>query len=274
MVAGGGPGGLEAARVAAEAGHLVVLYERAGTLGGQLALAARSPHRGELGGLVRYLEHEVRRLGVQVRTGLAATPERVRADRPDVVIVATGARPPAAGLPGAGIPVLGTWDVLRRDDLTGVSRALIVDDGTGFWPMCSAAERLAELGAQVEIATPAPAIAANIPVESVTHLHRRLRSRGVIYSPFTRLAAVSGGVARVADTVTGQQRAIGIDLLVLQIPSVPALPAVGYGEGTQVHRIGDCRAPRRLSNAIFEANQVIRQLDLSAVPLAAGQAAL
>ena len=273
VVAGGGPGGLEAARVAAERGHLVVLYERADTLGGQLALAARAPYRGEMGGLVRYLEHEVRRLGVQVRTGLAATPERIRADRPDVVIVATGARPPAPGLPGAGIPVLGTWDVLQREDLSGVSRALIVDDGTGFWPMCSAAERLAELGAHVEIVTPAPAIAANIPVESVTHLHRRLRSRGVIYSPFTRLAAVSGGVARVADTVTGRERAIGTDLLVLQMPSVPVLPEAGYGDRAQVHRIGDCRAPRRLSNAIFEANQVIRQLDHSAVPLAAGQAA-
>ena len=261
VIVGGGPGGLEAARLAAERGHRVVLYERAGALGGQVLLAARSPHRGEMGELIRYLEHEVRRLGVDVRTGVDATAAHVTAEEPDVVVVATGARPPAAMLPGSGVPVLGTWDVLERDSLGVLRRALVVDDGTGFWPMCSAAERLAELGAAVEIVAPAQGIGMNIPAESAAHLHRRLRSHGVTYTPFTRLRAVTGAIVTVADTITGDERSIETDLVVLQVPSQPVLDAVGYGDPVAVEHIGDCVAPRRLSNAVFEANRVIRGLD-------------
>src|SRR5439155_13379296 len=93
VVAGGGPGGLEAARAAAEVGHDVVLYERGEALGGQLRVAATGPTRAELLDFVTYAERELARLRVDVRLGMPATAEAVRADDPDLVVVATGARP-------------------------------------------------------------------------------------------------------------------------------------------------------------------------------------
>lgn len=98
LVAGGGPAGLEAARVAAERGHRVVLAERSDRLGGQLRLAARAPlfqnaetNPAVLLGFVEFLARGVARAGVEVRLGQAVTPEVVRALRPDVVVLATGA---------------------------------------------------------------------------------------------------------------------------------------------------------------------------------------
>ena len=93
VVAGGGPGGLEAARVAAESGHDVVLYERSDVVGGQLRIAAAGPTREELLDFVFYLERELKRLGVDVRVGTAATREAVLSDEPDLVVCATGATP-------------------------------------------------------------------------------------------------------------------------------------------------------------------------------------
>ena len=260
-VVGGGPGGLEVARVAAERGHNVVLFERDKALGGQVVLAARSPHRGEMGELVRYLEHEVRRLGSDVRLGTEATAEHVTAEEPDLVVVATGSHPPLVDVPTASVPMLRTWDVLDRETLEVPHSVLVVDDGTGFWPMCSAAERLAGSGAVVEIVTPAPAVGLNIPVESAAHLHRRLRALGVHYTPFTRFVGVTDDIITLADVLTGQERSVAADMLVLQVPPRPVLVAGSFGEGVLVEHIGDCVAPRRLSNAIFEANRVIRRLD-------------
>ena len=93
VVAGAGPAGLEAARVAAESGHDVVLYEQADVAGGQLRIAAAGPTRAELLDFVVYAERELARLGVDVRLGTTATRDAVLADEPDLVVVATGATP-------------------------------------------------------------------------------------------------------------------------------------------------------------------------------------
>ena len=95
VVAGGGPGGLEAARVAAESGHDVVVYERTDAIGGQLRIAAAGPTRGELLDFVDYLERELGRLGVELRTGTEATRDAVLGDAPDLVVCAAGATPEA-----------------------------------------------------------------------------------------------------------------------------------------------------------------------------------
>ena len=102
VVAGGGPAGLEAARVAAEAGHSVVLFERESVVGGQLRQAAAGPTREELLDFVFYLERELDRLGVDVRLGAAATAADVVAEEPDLVVCATGATPEPPAFAGRG----------------------------------------------------------------------------------------------------------------------------------------------------------------------------
>lgn len=112
VVVGGGPAGLEAARLAAAAGHRVVLLERQRRLGGALTLAAAVHRDNEP--FLEYLLAEVARLPVEVHLGAAATPERVARERPDAVIVATGARLQTPAIPGADGPGVLTGALLRQ----------------------------------------------------------------------------------------------------------------------------------------------------------------
>ena len=113
MVIGGGPAGMEAARVAAFRGHRVSLYEKAEKLGGQLHLAAAPPGRGEFLTFVSYLERQMKAQNVAVYTRTEITPEYVELEKPDVVVVATGAEPWASEIKGINRPnVVMAWDVL------------------------------------------------------------------------------------------------------------------------------------------------------------------
>jgi 2,4-dienoyl-CoA reductase (NADPH2) len=115
MVIGGGPAGMEAARVAALRGHEVSLYEKEARLGGQLHLAAIPPGRGEFLTFVPYLETQLKKMKVAIHLNAEASPARVDAENPDAVIVATGARPLVPDIPGVeGTNVVMAWDVLSR----------------------------------------------------------------------------------------------------------------------------------------------------------------
>jgi 2,4-dienoyl-CoA reductase (NADPH2) len=151
-VVGGGPAGLEVARVAALRGHVVTVLERAPELGGSVRLAQRTPGRAELGGSVDWLASEVRRLGVTVRTGESATADTVSGTGPDVVVLATGARttPPPWAL-GCPERVVGVREVIGGAvELHGT--VVIVDDEHRSQAL-SAAIVLAERGCTVTFLT-------------------------------------------------------------------------------------------------------------------------
>ena len=144
VVVGAGPGGLEAARVAGERGHDVVLFEAAEETGGQLALAARVPWREALAGASRWQEAQARKHGVDIRLGTEATAEAVLAADPDVVILATGGRPSKGDIAGVELAVT-TWDVLAGTVAPGEN--VLVYDDSGRYPAVSAVEVLAGRGA-------------------------------------------------------------------------------------------------------------------------------
>ena len=128
VIVGGGPAGMEAARVAASKGHRVVLFERDPTLGGQVNLAAAIPGRAEMDGITRHLTAELARLPVEMRIGVEATPERVLAEQPDAVILATGSDPHLPDFAqGANPPVVAVADVLAGKAQVG-RRVLLVDE--------------------------------------------------------------------------------------------------------------------------------------------------
>ena len=265
MVAGGGPAGLEAARLAAQDGHEVVLFERSEILGGQLRLAAAGPTRRELLDFVFYAERQLNRLGVDIRLGETATRERVLAETPDLVVCATGASPLAPEFTIDGDSRVATVWELMGGAVEGVpERAAVIDDGTGFWHGVSAAELLAEQGAAVELITRARGVALTIPHESAGNVMRRLRASGIHFRTLVNVAAVNGVRLTLTDAISGEPvEGTDADLVVvrsrLRVNDELALELQGSVPALAV--IGDCASPRRLNHAVLEANRAIRRFN-------------
>ena len=260
-VVGGGPAGLEAARFAAELGARVALYEREDQLGGQLRLAAAVSSRAGVFALAAHLEHEARRLGVEIRTGVEIDARRfgdVSAGA-DAVILATGARPLPPSLESdAGAKLITVWDVLRGARPDG-ERAVVADDGTGFWEAVSAAELLGDAGLSVALVTPARSVGAAIPFESIGPLLRRLVQRGVALHPLVHVTGIREGRVTLVHALTGEPLELPADLVAVHAGTISddglaALPADG---GAIVRTIGDCVSPRRLTHANWDADRTV-----------------
>ncbi|MFH1479955.1 MAG: FAD-dependent oxidoreductase, partial [Pseudomonadota bacterium] len=138
LVIGGGPAGLKVAEIAALRNHDVVLYEKEGTLGGQVKMASIAPLRQEFGEIVRYLEVRIKKLGVGVRLSQEADEETVKAEHPDAVVVATGCIPirslfvtdrvAEVMIPGVEQDnVISVWDVLRAKEKVGRKVVIVVN---------------------------------------------------------------------------------------------------------------------------------------------------
>jgi mycofactocin system FadH/OYE family oxidoreductase 2 len=262
VVVGGGPGGLEAARVAALRGHAVVLLEAAERLGGQLHLAAALPRRENFLEVVRFLSAQVAKLGVDVRLGCRADAARVAAERPDAVVLATGSRPALPDdLPGGAGPLVHVADVVSGAAAVG-PRVLVVDHD-GHLRGSGVADLLAGQGRHVRVASEQLYVGQGIDLKTLYPLQRRLREQGVEMLPSTRLAGWDGGRPVVADVFTGATRTLGdVDTVVWAAAGRVADELLGplREAGLAVQAVGDCVAPRRLEHAVHEAHAVARGL--------------
>lgn len=149
VVVGGGPAGLEAARVAAHRGHEVVLFEAGSRLGGQLLIASRIGWRRDLIGIVDWLQAEVERMGVDIRYSCYAEADGVLAEVPDIVIVATGGTPRSPAIDGAE-HAMSSWDAATQP---GEFETALIYDEDGGHAAISLAQQLATQGRKVVIAT-------------------------------------------------------------------------------------------------------------------------
>lgn len=247
-VIGGGPAGMEAARIAAERGHQVTLFEKEKTLGGQLRIAVVPPHKQDLSGLLAYLRGEVKKK-VQLELGREVQVEEFLRRGFDVVIVATGALPPAISQPDK--KVARTWDVLfNRVTLDG-PRVLLVGSGR---VTCETAELLAArrkkevtilhggsletLGADLE------------PIFERRLLLERLAQWGVKILDQTSVGAITPEGVQVEGKTMG---IIPCDHVVLEEPPLrqDALLKALRGK-MELMAVGDCVEPRDLYAAIHE----------------------
>ncbi|MGE0386054.1 MAG: FAD-dependent oxidoreductase [Gammaproteobacteria bacterium] len=272
LIVGGGPAGLEAARVAALRGHRVVLAEASPRLGGAVNVAKRAPHLHGLGDSTDWLEREVYRLGVQVRLNTYMDADAVRAEGADHVIVATGSLPRTDGFqiaipgePARGVDqphVVSSTELLTNPNLKLGGTALVLDD-VGHYEAIAAAEFLIGKGVAVTYVTWHPLMAPQVEsfartIPALTRLHTGS------FDLLTRHALVEVQPGRClvrplqgtrtrevpADTVVLVQ--FGEPLRDLYDELRPALP------GLQI--VGDAAAPRDVLVAIAEGHMAARGL--------------
>jgi len=262
VVVGGGVAGLEAARMAAVRGHRVVLFEKAPELGGQVLLAARAPERSEYVGIVRFLAAQVRKLAVDVRLAVEATPSAVLAERPAAVVIATGSHPFVPPVPGSdGKHVVTDRDVLAGEAKVGTS--VVVVDDVHTQEALSTAELLLSQGKRVEVISPLFYVGQDVGVTSIAPLYRRLFTAGVVLTPGTELRAVEGSSVIVANVYSGLERRIeGVDTVVLAAGSrsTDALYRALKGHVAELYAVGDCVAPRGVHPALLDATRIARAI--------------
>ena len=262
IVVGGGVAGLEAARTAALRGHRVALWEKSGELGGQILLAARAPARAEYAGIVRFLAGQVRKLGVEIRLGVEATPDLMLAERPDAVVIATGSHayiPPVPGIDGKH--VVTDRDVLAGDAKVGTN--VVVVDDVHTEEALSTAELLLDQGKRVEVISPLFYVGQDVGITSIAPLYARLYGKGVTLTPGTELRAVEGSTVIVANVYSGAERRLeGVDTVVLALGSrsIDALYRALKGQVATLLAAGDCVAPRGVHQAILDGTRAARAI--------------
>lgn len=265
LIAGGGPAGLEAARVAALRGHAVTICERSDHLGGALRLAASAPGRERLALAADWLEAQVRRLNVTIRTGVCVTPAQVADERPDAVIVAVGGQPgpvPHVAFTD-GMPVRTPRQVLGGEMPREPGKAVLLDtigDQVGM----EVAEWLAERGWRVEVVTRDMFVGQRLTASlELTPWNQRAAAKLIVFRPQVAVETVATRVVHGVDTF--DRRAIQIEDVDLVVPIVHDVPDEDLyfalkEAGQRVFRAGDCIAPRYMSQAILEGYRAGREV--------------
>ncbi|NQY98422.1 MAG: FAD-dependent oxidoreductase [Henriciella sp.] len=187
VIVGGGPAGLEAARVCALKGHNTILFERSSQLGGQVLLAAKSPRHEALANITQWLELQVRKLNVDIRLEAEPTEEDINKEAPDIVLIATGGDPATAQVKGAE-HALSVWDILSGE-VEPAETVLVYDDNSEHQaPQC--AEYCASRGSKVEFMTHDRAMGQDIGLTEAALYRKHLYGYDVIFTPDQKLVEI------------------------------------------------------------------------------------
>lgn len=290
VVVGGGPAGLEAARVSALRGHSVTLFEAGPRLGGQILLAARAGWRKDMIGIADWLAGEMDALDVDVRlNAFVEGPETLNAD-PDIVLVATGGVPDTALEDGGGDLAVTSWELLNGE--VAPAENILVYDETGGHGAIATADWLTDKALSVELATPDLQVGRNIGGQNIPIYLRNLYTAGAVLTPNHRLKGVRRGGNALVATLWNEFSRVRIerriDQLVVDACTVPAdgpfqalvadsrnlgevdldaligldaQPALANPDGDYLlFRIGDVVAQRDIHAAMLDANRLCRVL--------------
>ncbi|SCM79433.1 NADH oxidase [uncultured Pleomorphomonas sp.] len=258
-VIGGGPAGLEAARILARRKFRPVIFEKQDRLGGQLLLAEVPPGKEKIGWLLDWLVHQVEAAGVEVRLGEEATVESLAALKPYAVLVAAGSEPfLPPNLKRSDITVTAT-DVLSGQTKIAGSKVAVIGSGmTGI----ETAELLANGGNEVTVFEMADAIGPGLYFQNLLDIMAHLKTHDVDFYAGHRLVGIDGRRAVFEQRDTGETRTFDFDRYVLSLGNRPTPVPMEHLTGAfdRVFLLGDAAKPGRIRNALETGYQTAFQL--------------
>ncbi len=290
VIVGAGPGGLEAARVAAERGHNVVIFEAANEAGGQIRLAVQSEFRNDLIGIIDWRLDQCERLGVDLRFNVWAEANNVIAENPDVVIIATGGLPENIDITAGENHSVSAWDIISGDVKPGSS--VLIYDETGDYAALQVAETLTRTGARVDMITPDRTLSRDVMGMNLAPYMRRLQRQDITFKVAQRLLSLtqSGNnimatigtdysdhtYQKVYDQVIVNQGLLPMDALYFELKPQSSnkgkvdyerlIEGIGQPDSQhrsgqfQLYRIGDAVSARNIHAAIYDALRLVRTI--------------
>jgi 2,4-dienoyl-CoA reductase-like NADH-dependent reductase (Old Yellow Enzyme family)/thioredoxin reductase len=250
-IIGGGPAGMEAARVLALRNHRVTLLEKEKELGGLLRYAAVPDFKAELRSYLAYLKTQVKKMGVEILLNYPGTPESVGKLKPDAVIVATGSSMSVPEIPGFHNPFVTTALKLLSGEFK-VGERVVVAGGAAMG--CEIAAHLASQGKKVTVVEMVGDLALDLtePRARLTLL-QLLKERGVATLVNWKLEGIEDGKVILADRNWNKQE-LTTDSVVLALGLTPNRELVKplTESFKEIQVIGDCREPRKIYQAIHE----------------------
>ena len=254
LVVGGGPAGMEAARVAALRGHEVTLWEKESRLGGQLIQAAIPPHKDRIGSLTEYLQTQLQKLKIKIELGKQATAAMIEEFEPEVLVLATGVRPLVPEIPGQDkARVVQAREVLEAEVEVGNKVVVIGGELVG----CETAEFLAEKGKKVTVTRRGAEMALRVGPTLRDFFLDRLWQKGVALLTEIRYNEVTPE-GLVVMTKEGERKTIKADTIVLAAGAIPdrMLYQEVKGKVSETYLAGDCVEPRRIREAIADGYRI------------------
>jgi len=290
VIVGAGPGGLEAARVAGERGHDVVVFEAASQPGGQVRLTSQNERRKEMISIIEWRMAQCERLGIKFHFDTWAEAEEVNAENPDVVIIATGGLPHTDVLAQGNELVVSAWDIISGDVKPG--KNVLVFDDAGDHVGLQAAEVIAKTGAKVEIMTPDRSFAPEVMAMNLVPYMRSLQQLDITFTVTYRLESLekteTGLSAQVGSDYGGVSQQRLVDQVVINHGILPIeelyfdLKAASSNHGEMSHeqliagekqtvirnpegqyqlfRIGDAVSGRNTHAAIYDALRLVKDI--------------